>query len=35
MAVRTTLLSGCWAVSETPAVWVWNRIRIALSLVAP
>ena len=26
IAVRTTLLSGCWAVSETPAVWAWKRI---------
>ena len=25
MAVRTMLTSGCWAVSDTPAVWVWNR----------
>ena len=25
MAVRTTLLSGCCAVSDTPAVWVWKR----------
>ena len=24
-AVRTTLLTGCWAVNEQPAVWVWNR----------
>ena len=24
-AVRTTLLYGCCAVSDTPAVWVWNR----------
>ena len=24
-ATRTTLLSGCWAVSWTPAVWVWKR----------
>ena len=24
-AVRTTLLYGCWAVSDTPAVWVWKR----------
>ena len=24
-AVRTTLLTGCWAVSEQPAVWVWKR----------
>ena len=22
--VRMTLLSGCWAVRATPAVWVWN-----------
>ena len=25
MATRTRLTSGCWAVSETPAVWVWKR----------
>ncbi len=25
MAVRTMLTSGCWAVSDTPAVWVWKR----------
>ncbi len=24
-AVRTMLFSGCWAVSEQPAVWVWKR----------
>ena len=24
-AVRTTLVSGCWAVSVTPPVCVWNR----------
>src|SRR5512139_1770832 len=23
-ATLTTLLSGCWAVREHPAVWVWN-----------
>ncbi len=23
--VRTTLLIGCWAVREQPAVWVWKR----------
>jgi hypothetical protein len=23
--VRAMLTSGCWAVSDTPAVWVWNR----------
>ncbi len=34
-AVRTMLLSGCCAVSETPAVWVWNRSDSALSVVAP
>ena len=25
IAVRTMLTSGCWAVSDTPAVWVWKR----------
>ena len=25
MATRTRFTSGCWAVSETPAVWVWKR----------
>ena len=34
-AVRTTLLYGCWAVSETPAVWVWKRSDCALAVVAP
>jgi hypothetical protein len=34
-AVRTTLLSGCCAVSETPAVWVWKRSHCALSVFAP
>ena len=34
-AVRTTLLYGCCAVSETPAVWVWNRSHCALSVCAP
>ncbi len=29
------LLSGCWAVSETPAVWVWNRSHCARSVRAP
>ena len=24
-ATRTRLTSGCWAVSCTPAVWVWKR----------
>ena len=34
-AVRTTLLSGCCAVSETPAVWVWKRSHCARGSVAP
>ena len=34
IAVRTMLFSGCWAVSEQPAVWVWKRISQALGLVA-
>ena len=34
-AVRTMLLSGCWAVSDTPAVWVWNRSHCASAVVAP
>ncbi len=34
-AVRTTLLNGCCAVSDTPAVWVWKRSHCAFSLVAP
>ena len=34
-AVRTMLLSGCWAVSETPAVWVWKRSHCAFSVFAP
>ena len=35
MAVRTTLLSGCCAVSDTPAVWVWKRSHWARGEVAP
>ena len=35
IAVRTTLFMGCWAVSETPAVWVWNFSCIAFGFVAP
>jgi hypothetical protein len=35
MAVRTMLTSGCCAVSETPAVWVWKRNCIERSEVAP
>src|SRR6478609_4770332 len=34
-AVRTMLLSGCGAVSETPAVWVWKRSHWARAVVAP
>jgi hypothetical protein len=35
IAVRTTLTSGCCAVSETPAVWVWKRIIIERGSRAP
>ena len=35
IAVRTTLFIGCCAVSETPAVCVWNRSRIEDSSFAP
>jgi hypothetical protein len=28
-------LSGCWAVSDTPAVWVWNRIQVERWFSAP
>ncbi len=35
MAVRAMFSSGCWAVSDTPAVWVWNRMRIERGSVAP
>ena len=35
MAVRTMLTSGCWAVSDTPAVWVWKRSCSERGLVAP
>ena len=34
-AVRTTLLYGCCAVSETPAVWLWNRSFHDRSFFAP
>ena len=34
-AVRTILFSGCWAVSEHPAVWVWNLSFNELSFFAP
>jgi hypothetical protein len=33
--VRTMLTSGCWAVSETPAVCVWKRISQERALFAP
>ena len=35
IAVRTMLFSGCWAVSDTPAVCVWKRIRHDRGSVAP
>ena len=35
MAVRTMLFSGCCAVSEHPAVCVWNRSRSDCSCFAP
>ncbi len=35
MATRVRLLSGCCGVSETPAVWVWNRIQAERSFSAP
>ena len=34
-ATRTRLTSGCWAVSCTPAVWVWNRSIWLLGFFAP
>ncbi len=34
-ATRTTLTSGCWAVSVDPAVWVWKRIRQERGSLAP
>ena len=35
IAVRTMFTSGCWAVSDTPAVWVWKRSCIDRSSSAP
>ena len=35
MATRAMLTSGCWAVSDTPAVWVWKRSCSERGLVAP
>ncbi len=32
---RTTLFSGCWAVSVTPPVWTWKRRCWALGFVTP
>ena len=34
-ATRTRLTSGCWAVSCTPAVWVWKRSICDLGFLAP
>jgi len=34
-SLRTMFTSGCCAVSDTPAVWVWNRHRHELGSVAP
>jgi hypothetical protein len=33
IATRTMLTSGCWAVSVTPAVWVWKRSMQALGVL--
>ncbi len=35
MATRVRLFSGCCAVSDTPAVWVWKRIQVERSFSAP
>ena len=35
MAVRAMLISGCWAVSDTPAVCVWKRSCHERSSFAP
>ncbi len=35
IAVRTMFISGCCAVSDTPAVWVWNRSINERSSIAP
>ena len=35
IAVRTMFTSGCCAVSDTPAVCVWNRISSDRSSFAP
>ncbi len=35
MVTRTRLTSGCWAVSWTPAVWVWKRSMCDLGFFAP
>ena len=34
-ATRAMLLSGCWAVADTPAVCVWVRSRIDSGFFAP
>src|SRR5215211_8443963 len=35
MVVRTMLISGCCAVRDAPAVWVWKRIQRERSFFAP
>ncbi len=35
IATRTTLFSGCWAVSVEPPVWAWKRSACAFGFVAP
>ncbi len=35
IATRTRFTSGCWAVSWTPAVWVWKRSICDLGFFAP
>ena len=35
IAVRTMLFSGCWAVSDTPAVCMWKRISHDRGSAAP
>src|SRR5919201_6303742 len=34
-APRTTLFSGCWAVSVDPPVWAWNRSACAFGFSTP
>ena len=35
MATLAMLFSACWAVNDTPAVWVWNRNVSDLGSLAP